>query len=184
MGAFLAMCYRDDSWDRVRAWAPALTPIAFAICIAAGLANHTFWLTGRIGFLIFLPSITIAYGGLLVLSLSSGAVSWLATMSWLRRLGGISYGIYVFHVLFIVMWVKLASRMTAYFAPHAGRNAGLIANAFVGVVGSIVVAWLSYRYYELPFLRLRRRYEPSRLPEEFPSVVSGTNLSLPRELAS
>ncbi|MFZ1157348.1 MAG: acyltransferase [Candidatus Sulfotelmatobacter sp.] len=70
---------------------------------------------------------------------------------WLRYLGKISYGLYVFHMLAIHVAVKLWGG-----AVHNLR-------AFLGywclsLLMTFAMAALSYRYFESPFLRLKERF--------------------------
>lgn len=65
----------------------------------------------------------------------------------LTHLGKISYGLYVFHQSCLaVCWKD---------HPSAG---GAIAAKLAGFFFTIVVAMLSYRYFESPFLRLKERF--------------------------
>jgi peptidoglycan/LPS O-acetylase OafA/YrhL len=72
---------------------------------------------------------------------------------WMGRLGKISYGIYVYHSLCLIVCLRLSGLwglgITARTALLYGTALGL----------TIVVSRLSYRYVEKPFLRLKRSYE-------------------------
>jgi peptidoglycan/LPS O-acetylase OafA/YrhL len=78
---------------------------------------------------------------------------------WLRYLGKISYGLYVYHILMRMPahWVVLTVAEKLNWQGKlliAARSAiPLVALAF-----TIGIAALSYRYLESPFLRLRRRF--------------------------
>jgi peptidoglycan/LPS O-acetylase OafA/YrhL len=86
---------------------------------------------------------------------------------WLPKplvyLGKISYGLYVFHVLVIdCMRKSLASLLgTANFG--SGGSTALTAVRYllvvaVGLAATILVAMASYRFLELPFLKLKERF--------------------------
>ncbi len=86
----------------------------------------------------------------------------LPPFSWLVYLGRISYGLYVFH-LFALAWV-----MKWLSVPLVGiplNFQGRLITAFILTVG---LAAVSYRWLELPFLRLKKRFsyiddhEPTR----------------------
>lgn len=71
---------------------------------------------------------------------------------WAVYLGRISYGLYVFHAL--------AHELAVYIIPNAGSHHRAIyllriCTAFGLTVG---MAALSYRYFEMPFLKMKRRY--------------------------
>jgi peptidoglycan/LPS O-acetylase OafA/YrhL len=81
--------------------------------------------------------------------------SKLLTSGWIVQLGKISYGLYAFHFtgLFIVL---------SLFHPARGFN--LLFGKLLGLVMTIVLASVSYRWFESPFLRLKSRFAtvPSR----------------------
>jgi len=73
-------------------------------------------------------------------------------------LGGISYGIYMYHMLLIFTCIFLLKGALAKAGPIGGH---LLWYAIV-VGGTIAVAALSKRFYEDPFLRLKKRLERRR----------------------
>jgi peptidoglycan/LPS O-acetylase OafA/YrhL len=86
--------------------------------------------------------------------------SWLIFMSvfglgvaprWLRYLGKISYGLYVFHMLALY----LAEKMIGGYARNWGK---FIIFWWLGLALTMGMAALSYRFYESPFLRLKERF--------------------------
>jgi peptidoglycan/LPS O-acetylase OafA/YrhL len=92
-----------------------------------------------------------------------------AVLSWtpLRRLGDVSYGVYLIHLLALVPAVALVSRHLPDAAPLA--RAGI---AFIGAAAVVYPAgWLIYRFIENPGISLGRRVvgrlgsrSPSRSP--------------------
>ncbi len=77
-------------------------------------------------------------------------------LSWapLRWLGRISYGAYVFHDVLHFCYVRMAVQMHSTFV-NAHRN---IVIALIALTGTVVLASLSYRYFETPFLKLKDRF--------------------------
>lgn len=71
-------------------------------------------------------------------------------------LGRISYGLYVFHGLGLILAALV-------FGPHSPGNLAL------GLLMTIAMASISYRYLERPFLRLKRRF--TRVPSTTESSV-------------
>jgi len=156
IGAWLAMCFREPvSWIRLQRFAPVALIVSLAGFLASGVAGHTLLLKTSFIFLLGLPLITIFFAALVVLALSDGVVNRAARVAWLRWLGGISYGVYVFHVLLVPVF----GRIVAALAPHASRNTALGLEFIVAGVLSVSLAWLSFRYFESPFLRRRSRYQ-------------------------
>jgi len=83
------------------------------------------------------------------------APQWL--LSWIDKppiafIGKISYGIYIYHSMVIIV-VNKAVTWALY--PANGPIANVIVS-FVSITLTIFLSWLSYRYFEQKFLRLKR----------------------------
>jgi peptidoglycan/LPS O-acetylase OafA/YrhL len=72
------------------------------------------------------------------------------TITPLRRIGAISYGLYVFHFALFVPYLAVGLAISARWHVYTG--------AAVAAVGTWILASLSYRYYERPFLRLKSHF--------------------------
>ncbi len=77
------------------------------------------------------------------------------------HLGRISYGLYVFHYLVIALVVKIAGDKMEMIGLHSHVLRAAI-DFVVRVVAPLLITWvlaeLSYRFFERPFLRLKQRY--------------------------
>ena len=91
----------------------------------------------------------VALGGVLLVSavLRDGA----RPAKPLVYLGRISYGLYVFHVLGLLISDKTVSDQTASLARYALR-------VLVAFALTVVMAAISYRWLETPFLKLKQRF--------------------------
>jgi peptidoglycan/LPS O-acetylase OafA/YrhL len=69
-------------------------------------------------------------------------------------LGKISYGLYVYHVL----WLGAARHLTRRFDGNLSPGASQLCTMALALPASLVTAMLSYRYLESPFLRFKKRY--------------------------
>ncbi len=161
-GGLLAMCFRDGSWKSLDRLAPAAAVASLAGFAATGWTSGSFEFQ-KPGIIIYgLVFLTILWASVLVLALRpAGFWSRAMNLGWLRGVGKISYGIYVFHVLFHPGYLWVAERLL----PHAGRIQGIAMNAVVIVVMSFTTAWLSFRFYEGRFLGLRKRFSGIRHEE-------------------
>jgi peptidoglycan/LPS O-acetylase OafA/YrhL len=103
-------------------------------------------------------------GALAILTCLQGGLRWL---EWrvLVHIGQISYGIYVFHRPVVGLLDRYASRL-----PLSGA-AQQAAAVVLYVVISYALAWLSYRYFESRFLRLKNRWFPPT--KDQPAAVPG-----------
>ena len=156
-GGYLAMCFRDTLWSRLQSRARLITPLALAGFLAVCAVTRSFEVASGLMVNLGLPFITIFYSGFLVLSLGKGLVNRFARMAWLRWFGSISYGLYVIHQLLHTSYEDLAT----FLAPHAGHNAQCALIFLLAATISTSLAWLSLRFFETPFLKLRTRYKSS-----------------------
>jgi peptidoglycan/LPS O-acetylase OafA/YrhL len=153
-GGWLALAYRGPAWFRVQQFAPVAAVAGLAGFLASGLLSGAFETTGRLQMVFGLPCITVCFSAVLVLAMQPGIVQRCAEATWLRWLGGISYGIYVFHMLFLSVFVAINHKLF-------GERSQLVSNAgllLIAAVGSISMAWLSFHFFETPFLRLKDRF--------------------------
>jgi peptidoglycan/LPS O-acetylase OafA/YrhL len=114
----------------------------FALCISAG---HFYHLT-RSFMLIGYPAAAI--GSLLVFLSTLGST---VAPRWLRYLGKISYGLYVFHDLALYLSLKV-------FGGFVHNLRAFVAYWCLALSLTLGMAALSYRFFESPFLRLKERY--------------------------
>jgi peptidoglycan/LPS O-acetylase OafA/YrhL len=98
--------------------------------------------------LVLVDTLSLA---LLVLALEPGSFIYktLNTRS-LRWLGRISYGAYVFHYIYI--------GADTWLINHLPMQNKLLPILFIPLVFTILLAWLSFRYFETPFIRLKNRF--------------------------
>jgi peptidoglycan/LPS O-acetylase OafA/YrhL len=98
--------------------------------------------------IISLASASILYGCLY-------STSKLLTSGWIVQLGKISYGLYALHFTGLLIILSL-------FHPAYGLN--LLVAKTLGFVMTVFLAFVSYRWVESPFLRLKSRFAtvPSR----------------------
>lgn len=137
-GALLAVVLRGRV---LQLRAPARAALAFAgvaLWVAAEWADHAF---GASPHLIFsYPAVTL--GSVLMLLAALGSRSWLKHPA-LVYLGKISYGLYVYHVLAISL-TKLAAPWQLVPPVSFALTVGLSA--------------VSYKYLELPFLKMKEKF--------------------------
>jgi peptidoglycan/LPS O-acetylase OafA/YrhL len=104
---------------------------------------------------LLLPAVFVAPGG-------RSVVARILGHRWLVFLGTISYGIYLWHQLFVIKVAEVKSLWTN------GVPLSLVMLVIV-LAGTITVSWLSWRFVEEPILRLKRllpdRVAPPRDPE-------------------
>lgn len=171
VGAFLALSVRGtETWiERLKqiAW-PAFAAglIAFvAICWAhrePRLSEPSVYLWGIL-------AISVMYGAMLILAMESGPVRRLFQLRILRYVGTISYGVYVYHVLFMEQFKWLAEKV-------AGSNASetklKLVTFAIAVLGTWAVAALSFRFFEAPILKLKDKWAPQKRVVVAPAALT------------
>lgn len=76
----------------------------------------------------------------------------------LRFFGKYSYGLYVFHTILPMFYVPFLISITQRLRNHALGN---LINTMVELAVALGVSMLSYHYFEMPFLRLKRFFPAS-----------------------
>ena len=163
LGAALAIAIRGDHWPRVQKLALPVFLLAAATCLTIGVLTGTFLLNTPLHFTVALPAVEIASAAAIPLLLRPGIFRSLASITPLRWLGRISYGFYVFHILLQPIFDAIAQHTTHTSYGSAFQTVRLVAAFPI----TIAVAWLSYEFFELPLLRLNRRFPlHAPLPEK------------------
>jgi peptidoglycan/LPS O-acetylase OafA/YrhL len=111
--------------------------------------------------------IDIVFGGILLLVLLIGTSSRkrYVNHSALRFLGYLSYGLYLIHLLVFRMYDKLSKYYWPQLQPSDGHF-GLVVLRFLVAGGfAIGLAYLSRKYFEERFLRLKDRLTPAPVTE-------------------
>jgi peptidoglycan/LPS O-acetylase OafA/YrhL len=154
-GGYLSMCFRQPLvWIRLQRSAHYLAPALLVAFIGIALRAGSFHADSQLMFVAGIGCIGLFYGALLVLAMGTGVTNRCMVTAPLRRMGKISYGFYVVHVLFIpvFLWV------TTSIAPNASGTTREVIHAMVAGGMSYLLASLSLRYFELPFLKLRSKF--------------------------
>jgi peptidoglycan/LPS O-acetylase OafA/YrhL len=73
------------------------------------------------------------------------------------RLGAVSYGLYLLHPIVLTLLDRIGYLLSIALTPWS-----ILANGLLGLLLTVGLSLLSYRYFEKPFLNLKHRF--SRLP--------------------
>ena len=165
LGGLLALLWRGPHRERLFLTA-RITAIAMAV-IAIFYIGHTLHFTGitsfsgyvypRWGYAWGLVFVNILSASILVCALRpKGVVYRIFDLRPLRWIGRISYGAYVFHDLFHDVYQSAAVHLGQYFrilAKHPGPVTMPLA-----FCSTLLLAWMSFRFFESPFLNLKERW--------------------------
>jgi peptidoglycan/LPS O-acetylase OafA/YrhL len=145
----------------------------FGIGLAAAVAGAPFGILTRnrmLGAAFQHTVIDVLFCALLLFFLLAGTAAWgkLVNNAGLRFLGRISYGLYLVHLLIFRLYDDLCRRFLPSWLPSDGQFSKMILNFVVAATAAIGIAYLSRRFFEEPFLRLKDRWTPA----------AGTNASV------
>ena len=167
-GAFLAVYARTPGgMARLTRWAPPLAAVSGAV-----LAVMILWSRGWVPQMLFYRTVgrsllALFFAGLLIIAITVPVRSLLGKLFNHRILvffGIYSYGIYVFHHPFIIYLrdagfsVRLVPTVLGSYLP------GQMLVHLVATSLSVVMALLSYHYFEEPFLKLKRYFKYGKAP--------------------
>ena len=162
-GAYLALLAQDKeaTWEKVTRAAPLVATVTLLSFILLGVYTGTLAPVTRAMIVFGMPCVGILFGAVLVLSMRQG--TWMercAEVRWLRSLGKISYGVYIYHALAF----PLAAAAASHVVSESVHNAFLGTRFIFGAIFSVGLAVLSFRYLETPFLALKDRFTRREYP--------------------
>jgi peptidoglycan/LPS O-acetylase OafA/YrhL len=159
LGSWLALAMRRWSIEQLRRPVQWLLGIGVFVFIGAGLYARSLAFYTPAMEIFGLPALPLVFAGLLFNCFIPG--SWelrFFGLRFLRFLGRYSYGIYVYHVLFFPIMVQGLHWLQAHVPSRAAAD---LIYLLLWCLTSVTVAFLSYRYFELPFLNMKERFAPS-----------------------
>ena len=154
-GAMLALLLRGPAADKVQRasrWLFLFGLAAMALVTALSTGFDTpLYLTVGITATAFMGT------GLIGMTLRTGSLAFrIFDTAPLRLLGRYSYGFYVYHLVWQWFWIRVLIFVGGYV--HSKALTGLIVLPVVYVT-TFLVAKLSYDFFEVRFLGLKRRFE-------------------------
>ncbi len=165
-GSLLALFCRSRWFTRRTLW--RATTAVFIICIAVALIGRPFGILSYARFLgltfkLTLINFTFVAVVALSLLLATGRCKALVHVPLLQFFGNISYGIYLLQKLSLdIADHFLAREFPSLVAqPGQGHFSLMVLRFCIGGGLAIGLATLSRRYFEEPFLRLKKHTEPS-----------------------
>jgi peptidoglycan/LPS O-acetylase OafA/YrhL len=160
VGALIALLYRGAHRERMQRAAQAILAVAvlcaFSACgywllfrksnVNNAVEHHTWLLT----------LIAVFSGALMLRTLVPGTIpNRILNLRWLRLVGTVSYGGYVFHDIPHSEYHLLV----AHYFHHWVHGI----TAVFGLVMTLALSFLSYHFFEFPILRLKDRFTSSNV---------------------
>lgn len=148
-GALLAVALTGKSWSAIRRihffrWLSIALAVLLLPAFVFLSGNGFQWLQVIKGSLI--PAFYVAVIGFCLSDLRAWPLTKIFSIRWLRWLGAISYGLYVFHPTCF----GLVQRFV--------RPSSFVLDLTLSFGFTILVSYLSFRFFESPILRLKNRF--------------------------
>ena len=161
IGALLALAHRRGLLPALDRWVPVVVIAGVAGIIACTiLGGHTWWWNRRMqqyGYSI----IAITAGAMLVSAVNRPADSlWPRMLSagWLRAFGKYSYGLYLIHLPVMRIVREYVFNPEEYETLGMGPWIAQVLFYGAAAAPAFALAWLSWRWFEAPILRLKTRF--------------------------
>lgn len=187
MGALLAVLSRGPLAARGPMRSFSLAMLFIGTALLAALTPFDIWRGVTFcGWVFRLTAVNLLCTGILGLTLLIGTSAWqrLVQPPVLRFFGEISYGLYLIHMLagdFIDHW------MIHFFPSYAFRltqNFDVVVFRFLmNTAFAVAIAYLSRRYFEEPFLKLKDRWAPSTAKSSTQAVAYSATSTPARQTA-
>ena len=148
----------------LRGRTPQLSTAARLALFAGGIgtliASPQLFLTHGLTFANFGPGFLLVNVGCILIFLSLLGESRLGKWRILTYLGRISYGLYVFHWMILLGTQKVSLVLVSHH--HVPLAVALGLRMIVAFLLTVILAGLSYRFFEAPILRYKKRFEVIR----------------------
>jgi peptidoglycan/LPS O-acetylase OafA/YrhL len=177
IGAILALLLYTPFRHRVLRLAPFALSAFLLVLAALFIQNHgLLWMEAPpTRFSLQFTLLSLATTALIAVCLDSTSwVTRLFSTPTLRFFGRYSYGMYVYHSVLPIFYMAAFERLIAPLAPHPAVQHLLV--SFVELTTTIIVSMLSYHFFEMRFLRLKRLFE-YRVPESRPAITESHAVS-------
>ena len=172
LGGFVALCYRDPvDWERLVRWSKPLALGSLAAIVIVFWRSRILETRAHLSF--GLAAITLLFAALLVRALSPGLTATLLRWRFLRMLGKYSYGLYVYHLLFYTLFLRIVAKI----APHAGPASGRVFLILVMLAITVPVTLLSFHFFERPFLAARSHFQSPLIQTALSAAQNGHSAS-------
>jgi peptidoglycan/LPS O-acetylase OafA/YrhL len=184
LGALIALLVRKWNQDRrkLRNFSVVLIAIGFAIALV-GLPFGIETRMTAVGEALQWVPWNLWFGGILGIFLLVGSgpnKKWVAPKA-LIFFGQISYGLYLYHLFVFQLYVWIAKRTGFEFRLGFSVWTRTWLHMICAGLAAIAVAYLSRKYFEEPFLRLKDRWTPKSAKQEIsiqPVAREGEALAL------
>jgi peptidoglycan/LPS O-acetylase OafA/YrhL len=151
VGALIALVYRGAHRDQMQWVARIILPVGTLFLLWVEVSWYVFGSAKNMDAVWMLSAVAVFAWALLLRTMVPGTVAYrIFNLRWLRLVGTVSYGAYVFHDIPHGFYEGVAVN---HFPNHFQSMTALI-----GLITTMILAFLSYRYFESPILRMKDRW--------------------------
>jgi peptidoglycan/LPS O-acetylase OafA/YrhL len=152
-GAYLALAIRGEERATILKYAaPTATVTLIVLVLTLSLSSTR--TADNLPVLVFgMSTAAILFASLIAIVLRPGPLQRVFEIRPLRWVGKISYGIYVYHVLFGPAYKVITSQII-----HSAGNAFLICRFFVAAILTLAISAISFYGFERPIQRFKSRF--------------------------
>jgi peptidoglycan/LPS O-acetylase OafA/YrhL len=161
LGGLLAWAVRRGALQPLSWTAAWLLAAALGGAIAAALADGSPWWSGlwtqRIGYSLF----ALAGGALIIAAVTRPAESYLPSLlsaGWLRAFGKYSYCMYLVHLPVSRVTQEFVLAPAEFPVVMGAMWPAQLAYYVLATIPTFAIGWVSWRIFEAPILRLKRRF--------------------------
>lgn len=156
LGGMVAwLCFRDDRLtDSVKDWPRWVIILGYVVGVALLVGRDSFFQLP--GYVVVDRLILACFFAFVLLeqNYSQHSLVKMSQFRWVSYWGTYTYGLYCLHFLALLLAFQLMHRMGLNTTPWGvvlGDNA-------VGLALALGISWLSFNFYEKPFLKLKNRF--------------------------
>ena len=160
-GAVLAALARGPWGTHAGMWRVTKVVLVISLIVfGAGYPLGIFRSSKLLGSTLRPTALNLFFAAIILLALLVGTSRWkvLVNRPVLQFFGEISYGVYLIHMLVFDVEDHLVGHLFPSLSSARGRFGVMVLLFSVAVGFTVAVAYLSRRYFEEPFLRLKRRF--------------------------
>lgn len=167
-GALLALLLRHQPASQLslKRFA-AMSGILGGIIFVAGAPFGIMTRQQIVGASLQFTAAQLVFAGFLAAVLATSGTSLAAWLNWrpLRKCGDVSYCLYLIHLMLLQAWDAMIASTGVEVESKLGRFGAVVLRAVTALSAALVLATLSSRYLEQPFLRLKRYFRPQAIPQ-------------------
>lgn len=153
LGVLLALVRQNAAFERIRPWAKWVALSGLAAGAILGVCNDVGFSKTLIGAEIWIPLANFTALAIIVAVMEENSwTNWVCSQGWACWLGSMSYGLYVFHYIYIYFFLYTLSPQ---LARHMRTSFAILSSGVLAFALTLALAMLSYRLIERPVMNIK-----------------------------